>query len=238
MHIINILEQIVENIKEESNILNIVDNDDNTYTIQTNNLKSLQIKDFIKILGNPDFQDYYEISKIDNLQNNITIKSAKGKNISDFTKWKAAKPYFIYEKWMGVSNEILLNHITNKYTKQNYPLIFLLLDIYEKRESNISNILTEAEIRIFFINNTLSDVNSKYRLENNIKINLIPIYENFLNELKSNTYIIKNPFQNIEHTYVERFFLGNETKNQNKINDYVDCIECNFKLNFRKIFEC
>lgn len=229
-HILDILDEIVESIRDANTITNIVDNSNNTYTVYTSDVKGLTINSYVKFANTTSFtKDFYLITDVST--NNFTISETSGLTINLFGSWTALTPYFLFEKWDGAANEVSLNHFISNYSKQNYPLILVLLDISENREQLGGSIYSELSLNIFIINKTEVDVTAKYRLENNFKTVLIPIYEKLINALKNSYYtIIDNNL--LQHNYTERYYQPNQ------LNDFVDAIELNLNLKIKNIPIC
>lgn len=229
-HILDILDEIVDSIRDTSTINNIVDNHNDTYTITTNDIKELTINTYVLFKNTANFtKSFYLITTV--LGNTFTISETSGLTITTLGTWKALAPYFLFEKWVGAANEVSINHFVTNYTKQNYPLVLALLDITEDREQMGGSVYSEFQINFFIINKTEIDSTAKYRLENNFKTILIPIYEKLMTALKESYYtIIENNL--LPHSYTERYYQPNQ------LNDIVDAIELNMNLKIKNIPIC
>ena len=227
-HILDILFEIVENIRDYANVTNIVDNSNNTYTISTNSTKNLKINDYVYFKNTDNFiKSSYLVTEVNST--NFKISEKKGISINKKGIWYSSKPYYFFEKWTGAANEVSLNHVTSTFSKQNYPLIFVLLDITEKRE--VVTDYREVDLKVFFINNTKQEVNAQYRLLNNFKTVLIPLYQKFIANIKTSYYVhLQNDL--LPHDYVERYYAPNQ------LNDIVDAIECTLTLKIKNQYNC
>jgi len=233
-HIVDIICEVVDSCKTSGLVVTLTDNGDNTYSIVTPSTTGIDVGRYISFLNTTNFTKsfYLVLSKT---SNSFKISESKGVVITKLGVWVTLQPYFLFEKWLGAANEVSLNHIVSNYTKQNYPLVFLLLDITENRGDNVS-IFSEVRIKVFFINQTVIDVDANYRLQNNFKTILIPLYEKFVAGLNNNYYVFNN--QLIKHTYTERFYLGSAGVNQNALNDAVDAIETEFNIKIKNVTNC
>ncbi|MBD3198023.1 MAG: hypothetical protein GF317_23435 [Candidatus Lokiarchaeota archaeon] len=155
----------------------------------------------------------------------FTVRSSE--NLTGAVTWKAKKPYFEYEKFLGEANRLLEKSNSPVYRLQKYPLIFLLLDIEQDRQQNQIQDSVINNVNIYFITQTNNSKKyAKWRLENIIKPVLIPMYENFMSELIKHENVMGiNDL--IPHSYIERFFIGTEDNNQNQFNDWIDAIQIN-----------
>ena len=130
-HYIDILEEIIETLRDTSSIIAITDNSDNTYTIQVASLENLENGDYVDIENTPNFNNTstgYVISSINSVNRTFVINRTSGLAISTFGTYTARKPYFYYEKFNPLANELSLKDKNLSFKTQKYPLIFLLLD--------------------------------------------------------------------------------------------------------------
>jgi len=121
--------------------------------------------------------------------------------------------------------------IANKLTLKNknnlkYPLIALILDVTE-RETIQPDIYKEYDFRMVIVQNTEHNYTSTQRRDNIFKPILQPIYRKLIDAIK---YSGKFRTSNIiEHTKYDRYYLGSQSANQNRLNDFVDAIEIEFR---------
>lgn len=122
--------------------------------------------------------------------------------------------------------------IANKLSKKNknnlkYPLFALILDVSETESEN-NQVYKSYSLNMIIAYNTLKNYSSQERRDNIFKPILQPLYRKLLQGIKQDGYFnISNNF--VSHTKYDRYFLGSETPNQNKLNDYIDAIEIEFR---------
>lgn len=222
-HLLDILDGIVASFRDTNTITDIVDNLDNTYTVTTPNAKDLATNDFITVINTIGFNNEdLKIQLIDttsflitNLDSGIVIPAI-------FGTWTANNPFFDYETYSKESEFLtLLNEdVFKRY--QKFPLILCLLNIPELREQEVFE-KNEAELIIYFISETKTEIFAPERLTTNFKPILIPIYEKFLNAIRNSNYsLFVTTGKLIPHTYKEFYH------SPNSFNDFVDAIEIKF----------
>jgi hypothetical protein len=120
---------------------------------------------------------------------------------------------------------------------KKFPLIYLVEDITERRGVD-EGVYCNAVMNIFIINATEPTYTSEQREVNNFRPILIPIYQEFLNQLMSpmqKNVFIENP-DRIRHTKINHKYWGRqgtEGNVKNIFNDYIDCIELqNLEVSF------
>lgn len=137
--------------------------------------------------------------------------------------YNGADVFFDYGNYVEIANKLSEKNRNN--TK--YPLFALIEDITET-ESNEDDVYKIYDFTMIIAYHTLQNYSTQQRLTNIFKLILQPLYRNLLDEMLSSTYF-KITRDYIEHTKTNRYFLGSETPNQNKFNDFVDAIEINFR---------
>lgn len=190
---------------------------DNTYDIAVNDI--LQVKD----VSDNDIE-----VKVTSLVENtsITVKSTVAPVSGE---WNALKPYFRYEKWLAETNRI--QNMTDKIIKQHkrFPLMFLLLDINEEWDRDEQIDVSYKNAKFFLIektDNQAGEYAEERRNETFIPV-LYPLHDSFIEQLKANENIyVQN--DRLPRTKYDRYFLGTEDNNQNKLNQYVEAIELTF----------
>lgn len=123
--------------------------------------------------------------------------------------------------------------ITNKLSKKNknnlkYPLFALILDVVENEIDG--PVYKSYNFNLIIAYHTEKNYTSQQRLENIFKPILQPLYRKLIDEIKrnyDNYFIITGDY--VDHTKYDRYFLGSESPNQNKLNDYIDAIEIEFR---------
>lgn len=137
--------------------------------------------------------------------------------------YNGADVFFDYGNYVEIANKLSEKNRNN--TK--YPLFALIEDITET-ESNEDDVYKIYDFTMIIAYHTLQNYSTQQRLTNIFKLILQPLYRNLLDEMLSSLKF-KITRDYIEHTKTNRYFLGSETPNQNKFNDYVDAIEINFR---------
>lgn len=223
-HIIDIFSELVASLRKTGIITNIVDNTDNTYTLTVTNVSDLSINDYITIAGSGaiNTSNARVIAKSNSL-NTITVSLTSGKVISTFGTWTSNKPYFYYGKDVEAANYLSYLEKSNTFKLQKFPLIYLTLDINENRDTIIKTI---PSLKLYLITESQQNYTNIERL-NVYKTVLIPLYEDIIENIQNNFYFVLDN-KNIEHQYVERFFLGSESQNQNILNQVCEAIELTF----------
>lgn len=238
LHIIDILQNVVSNIRKSINILNIVDNNDNTYTLTLENVNYLYLYDYIQLIGCGNLSgENILISNINSTDKKITINLTSGLIISTFGQIKKNSPYFAFGKNIEVANYLSLLEKSDTFKLQKFPLIYVVLDIQENRNTLVSNEINN--LRVYFIAESQQNYTNEQRLLI-FKNTLIPIYQDFLTEIKNNFYFNLENNKEINHDYIERYFLGSNDKSQNVLNEVCEAIEINItNLKYKlSVFKC
>lgn len=131
--------------------------------------------------------------------------------------------FFDHGNYIELANKLSLKNRNN----QKYPLFALIQDVTET-ETSEDGVYKIYDFNMIIAYNTRQDYTTQERLTNIFKPILQPLYRDLIEEIKSSNYfVIDREF--IDHTKTNRYFLGSETPNQNRLNDYVDVIEINFR---------
>lgn len=133
--------------------------------------------------------------------------------------------YFDFGNYIELSNKLNKKNRNN----QKYPLFALVLDVTE-REVEQWGVYKAYDFNLIIAYNTNQNYTSQQRRDNIFKLILQPLYRKLIDEIKLNRsryFLIENDF--IDHTKYDRYFLGTETENQNRFNDFVDAIEIEFR---------
>lgn len=117
----------------------------------------------------------------------------------------------------------------SKEQEDRYPLLFLLLDLEEEMESEGKNVSASSQTYIL-LNSTNKAWTSTQRMENQYKTVLYPLYESFINTIKSSIYFLDSldEYNNLPHIRKDRFYYSStDAKEQNVLSAYLDAIEIN-----------
>lgn len=124
--------------------------------------------------------------------------------------------------------------IANKLTKENrnnqkYPLFAVILDVTE-RDDEDKRVYKSYDFNMIIAYNTQKNYTSEQRRDNIFIPILQPLYRKLIDEIKLNrngNFLIFKDF--VDNTKYDRYFLGSESSDQNKLNNYVDAIEIEFR---------
>ena len=152
----------------------------------------------------------------------IYIEDVLADIVSNIT-YGGSAVFFDYGNYIELANKLSLKNRNN----QKYPLFALIQDVTET-ETSEDGVYKIYDFNMIIAYNTRQDYTTQERLTNIFKPILQPLYRDLIEEIKSSNYfVIDREF--IDHTKTNRYFLGSETPNQNRLNDYVDVIEINFR---------
>lgn len=122
---------------------------------------------------------------------------------------------------------------TGEFVYNKYPLIALFLDAGLQRGREIG-VYGEFTLHIAIINGTQAEYKAKQRDDENFKPVLMPIYLEFMNQIKKSGRFFITSADLIPHEPINRYYWGKQGLYGNEgniFNDYVDCIEIkNLKL--------
>ena len=238
IHIIDIISEVVDSLRDAAVITGITDNLDNTYTITTSDTGELANDDYINITDTLGYN--FDTWKVSNLVTDTSFDISNQVQETGiaipltFGVWKSNKPYFHFEKFQGEANFLTLLNKDPDYRFQKFPLIFLLLDITEERtKTNINTNLT-----LYFITKTDATKQASWRHTNTFKATLIPLMNNFLAALADSIHSVPQPRRRYEYTYTEKYYLGSISPDQNSLNQAVDAIEIVLPYTYQQIDEC
>lgn len=126
--------------------------------------------------------------------------------------------YFKYGDPIEINNQ---NDNNNIIRAENYPAIFLFLELDEIRDS--SSYWAKINPRLAIVNTTKADYIASQRLDNNFRTVLYPIYEALMDAIKSSSYVGN---YNIEHIKRDKYFYG---RSKSEFNDNLDAITIDLK---------
>jgi len=115
---------------------------------------------------------------------------------------------------------------SKRYKK--YPLVILIEDIKERH----GQYFTELDLNIILVFHTKKDYKSQERYEKTFNPILLPMYENLMNALFYNKYLLVNDVSQIDHTKTNRLYWGREAlagNTANKTGDAIDAVEINIR---------
>ncbi len=133
--------------------------------------------------------------------------------------------HFTFGHYVEIANK--LSKLNRK--NQKYPLFALILDVTE-REIEGNTVYKAFDFNLIIAYNTKHNYTSAKRRDEIFKLILQPLYRKLIDEMKLNRnhyFVIVNDY--IDHTKYDRYFLGSESVNQNKLNDFVDAVEIEFR---------
>jgi hypothetical protein len=192
MHIIEIIGELVDRIRDTAAISNIVDNGNGTYTI-TADPKDLSNDDYVSIFDTVGFNNPTDQTDVNSAGYKISNVTATGFNITKtsgtaipatFGTYKANAPYYGHGYWIKEDRELAQKQGSNKYRDQMFPLIFLLEPVPETRQRLITSPRQlEAPIKIYFFIDTDENKNSDWSNDNNKPI-LLDLEDKFMRQLR------------------------------------------------------
>lgn len=168
MNTIQIIQDVVEDIRETASITGITDNGDGTYTVLTADTKSIENGDYVTIAGTIGFNDanWKITSLVANTSFNIT--KATGTAIpGTFGTWTANAPYFMKGRWTEITRELIDKGESVKYRKQRLPLICLIIPLSESKDRKKTVQEIETDLTIFFFVETDETEDTDWRYDNN-----------------------------------------------------------------------
>jgi hypothetical protein len=238
IHIIDLISSIVDKLRFKTSVVNFVEGLNGIYTISIANTGDLQNGDYIEItLSDLTIILNVQIIEVVNTTD-FKVKLSVNLDLSS-AQIKSNKPYFHYEKYLEQSNSLAQKDSSLTYRNQKYPLFHLLLDISETRDINDLVYTQIPELVIIISVQTDPKKTSEWRNQNTFENILRPLYTKFINELNDSYFINKLKKDKIQHTYIERFYLGTATRNQNQYNDFVDAIELRISnLSLKNLLNC
>ena len=223
--IIDIFEDVVDSLRKTNVITNISLESGNYYTIDFQNSNEYAVDDYLTLTT--DLSENFTKCKVTaiNSDNQITVLNLDKTDLSLSTSSKSNAPYYDFTNWKSEANELTEKDNAPKYKQQKYPLIYLLLNIKESRDNQAYHSSID-NVNLYLVVPTDKVKSDEWR-HNNTFPTLRALYDELIEAIKSNKNIlIDGNF--ISHDYEEIFFMGKEDRNQNKLNDYVDCIHLQF----------
>lgn len=134
---------------------------------------------------------------------------------------------FLHGHFLEIVNTLSQYNLSKEFQDKKYPLVALIHDYEEKPNQDI---VTETPIVILIANFTEPTLTAEQRYEKNFYPVLYPIYEELIKQLSGSPNTIG---YQLEHTKIDRLFLGKEALYKNAgvtLNDFVDAIELKIKL--------
>jgi len=153
---------------------------------------------------------------------NFKVLSIDGVIGGDNKPYYAKAPYYEHGHFLEIANKLTeKDAATLLYKYQKYPLIALIQDFPERRQTLKP---TEASLNILIITYTEQSYSSADRYVNTIIPILYPLYDSLLKALKAS----RTFGGTFDHTKIDRVNWGTQRPYFNEsliLNDYVDAIE-------------
>lgn len=108
-----------------------------------------------------------------------------------------------------------------------FPLLYLEQPFNVQRSTSAATYGKLDVVRVFIINETQLNWKAKDRMDNNFKPIIYPIYRELLNQIDLSQAFSTQSADQIEHTFTDRYFWGNDQ--QNVLNDKIDCSIVTFR---------
>jgi hypothetical protein len=214
VYIPDIIQGVVNSFKTSIIINSFVQN--GIYqTIYTSNTKNLSDGLYVEIQG--------ENFQIIDLINNTSFVIKNSKIITDLTYTLACN--YIFGHPIEIANQLDFWDKNTTYKFKKFPVICLFLDYEQLIDQNDYDIFFTANLWLAIVTDTDRQFTASQRLEQKFKPILQPLYELFIEALKSNINIITENNGLTPHTKIDRYYYGSEGKEQNIINSFADAIE-------------
>ena len=223
---LEVLSDIVDAMRDTSTITNIVDNGNGTYTIHTLSIEDIADGDYITIEDTTGFDgEDYLISSVNSTNITFNISLATGVTIPDnFGTWKANKPYFYFDTWLGNANDMLINNLLPVKINQKFPQIFIVIPFsLEERQQ-----YKEGNIFIYFIEENQENKTQQWRLDNIFIPVLNPLLADFKEKLYESFYVLA-PNNRVWDVQTTKYFYLRISSKNNELNEIASAIEANFR---------
>lgn len=223
--IIKIISDLVAKMRTTGTIIDIADNNNNTYTLEVDNIDNIENNDVILIKTTTNFNGEFVVESLNATDKKFNIQFPKGKTIATLGTFEQITPQFHFNSWTGAQNEILQSVVNYVSDAKKFPCSLLLLDFEEKFETPFVNY---PKLSIYFFVQTQPEKDAAWRYANTIPV-LDDLYKRFVEILSQYTGVSAD----FDHTKKTYYYLGSLDKNQNKLGSYLDAIEItieNFKL--------
>lgn len=116
-------------------------------------------------------------------------------------------------------NETLLQWSKNPIdSPKKYPLIWLEQPFTIQR--GIPAYFGSVNIRLFIMMGSSKDLKAEQRMDLVYKAVIYPIYRELLNQMSMSPVFLIDSFENIQHTFEDRYFWPNQ---QEVLKDIIDC---------------
>lgn len=220
----NFFKNIVDELRLTGDVIDLTDNNDNTYTFETNNASRLELSKWIALGTITGII-------IGMIGNAITIRSMSGQTTTGINSFKRLDPFFNADIQQRTALHLTMKDTDYDYSTQKFPLIELVLNdiesedtYYEKANYKNFNIVISVD--------TCENWTGDQRLVNNFDAILYPLYKRFAKLLYESPYVLKPNEIKIDRKDI---FLASYQYKQNSKNNFVDAIDLNIRnltLNF------
>jgi len=231
-YIVDLIRDVVADMRDTSSILSFTDNTDGTYTLLVLSTKDLADKHFITISSTTNFNGIYQIS---NLITDVSFDITKTAGIVTETgTWTADAPYYDYGHRVNVVER--LQKKTSVYSK--FPLIILDLDFEE--EKGEAEIYSEATVSVFVCVDTSLNYSDVERYTNSFKAKLRPLADDFINKIMASNDFDFEDYDKVIHTRTDRPLWGVGGTGRNtahKLTTPTDAIEMQVDLKVREKYD-
>lgn len=145
---------------------------------------------------------------------------------------------FMFGDWTEISKNLSLLDLDKANDGLKYPLIVMHNDFEENDESIVT--CTKIEPTFYLITESIAEETSSVRLSSTYTDVIYPLYDKFKRALFDSNLLIFDTDSNLEtYTHIKAirknlYYLSNENKTQNKLNDIVDAMSVKITLKIRK----
>jgi hypothetical protein len=157
---------------------------------------------------------------------------------SDIVKTINPSTRFIFGNWIEISNNLALLELDKSNDGLKYPIIVMHNDFDEVDEDKVT--CTNIEPTFYIITEAINDETSAVRLSTTYANVIYPLWDKFKFALFDSNLLVWDNENNLETekylpcTRKNLYYLTNETKEQNKLNDIVDAMSIKLTIKIRK----
>ena len=231
-YIVDLIGDVVSDMRDTSSILSFTDNADGTYTVYISDSKDLSDGNYLTISGTTNFNGCYKTS---NLVEDVSFDISKTSGYAtDTGTWTADAPYYLY----GHLLDVVKNLGVISLEKKKYPLIILDMDFEEdKGEAEIYSV---ADVNIYICNITDPNWSMDTRYTNNFKAILRPLADSLITKIMASNDFDYEEFNKVAHSRTDKpvwGVTGTGRNTANKLHQPTDCIHMEIELKVREKYD-
>lgn len=231
-YIVDLIGDVVADMRDTASILSFTDNVDGTYTVLVTSTEDLADNDYVTISGTTNFNGSYKISSI--VEDVSFVISKTTGIVTETGTWTADSPYYLY----GHLLEIVRRLGQKRLEKKKYPLVILDMDFEEdKGEPELYSV---SDVTIYICNITNMNWEMEDRYTNNFKAVLRPLADSLIDKIKASNDFDYEEFDKVIHTRTDKPLwgvTGTGRNTANKLLDPTDCIQMDIELKVREKYD-